>query len=309
MDPGRRSSWVLTAAVAMLCADAGMVHPPRTVARPALCLGGEWAGHVATYSATGQASQPGVEVLTSEAWVDRRIHRHSVQLHSEGPRSSRETLPPACCGSLTLAWGAAMLEPDTLNVRAWAVDAVDGSSSGLWRCEAVFDGLSGDRPHERDGAFECPKERTRVQCVFDPASGTLARSADIAVWQERCWSATPAQDDHLDAVGGLDPEWVRSVVGLECFGNDCVPGRAAAATGTDEADGGMLTTDLTLGCGVSLLGKPGLLELTLTSGTRARNGYHSIVVKRSWVTAAESGASSSSVFTEVEVVDDTTGEQ
>ena len=121
---------------------------------------------------------------------------------------------------------------------------------------------------------------------------------------------------------------MRSVVGLEFFGNECVPssdgsgrggsiGRGGGGGGAEEVgvlsaeegDGGVWTTDLALGCGLSLQGKPGLLEVTLTSGARARNGYASIVVKRSWVTVGESGASSSSVFTEVDVVDDTTGEQ
>ena len=65
-----------------------------------------------------------------------------------------------------------MLEADVLNARAWALDAV-GESQSTWRCETIFDGLGGDRPNEREGALECPKERTRVQCSFDPATGAL----------------------------------------------------------------------------------------------------------------------------------------
>ena len=198
----------LLASMSLLGASAMVVRPsPRPVARPALRIGGEWAGHCVTFSGSGTVSQPGTEVLVSETWQEQTVQRQTAQIGPEGTIVSNAALPQACSGSTVLRRGAAMLEPDVLNARAWALDAVDESQSA-WRCETIFDGLGGDRPNEREGALECPKERTRVQCSFDPATGALVPSAPVLVWQERCWSAGPADDLDVQAAGGVDAAWL-----------------------------------------------------------------------------------------------------
>jgi hypothetical protein len=276
----------------------------RSVARPALRLGGEWAGHTVQYSSTtGRVVRPGVQALTCERWNKARaLERRTVELRTDGAVASDGVLPVAQSGAQVLALGAAMFEPKVLNCRAWALDAVDTAAPGIWALETVFDGLCGDRPAERADAFECPKERTRVQCSFEPSSGTFAPMADVRVWQERCWSVTPADDAATRGESGpIDLEWASSVVGLKSFGALT----ATAPPETSAAPSGAKV--LALDCGVELRGKPGVLEMRLTSGEGARNGYAAIVVRRSWV--GEGGAAGSSVFTEVEVVDDTTGDK
>lgn len=287
---------MLASVVPLLCAMA--IAPPlrpATPALPALRLGGEWAGHSIAYSAeSGAIVSPGVEALSCETWnKDRALERRTVQLQSDGAVvASRAVLPVACSDSLVLALGASMLEPETLNARAWVLDAVDESTTpGMWQCEAVFDGLCGDRPASRDDAWECPKERTRVQCSFDPATGALAPSSEVLVWHERCWSVPPKGDlDERETDGALDLSWVSAVVGLDSF--------AAAAPSPPGTGGG--ATDLTLGCGIRLRGEPGLLEVTLTSGVGARNGYDSIVAKRTWAGGSK--------FAEITVNEDRTGD-
>mmetsp|Transcript_12984 Transcript_12984/g.22192 ORF Transcript_12984/g.22192 Transcript_12984/m.22192 type:complete len:184 (-) Transcript_12984:413-964(-) len=183
-----------------------------------------------------------------------------------------------------------MLEPDTLNVRAWALDSVDEQRPEQWRLEAVFDGLCGDRPAPLADAWECPKERTRVRCVFEPASGRLAPSSDVLVWHERCWSVSPKGELDARALGSLDPNFVSAIVGFEAFGSGGAGRRGEGAA-----------TDLTLNCGLRLEGEPGLLKLTLSSGVNARNGYTAIVLQRSWAGGSK--------YTNVDVLDDTTGDK
>jgi len=190
-----------------------------------------------------------------------------------------------------------MLEPDVLNTRAWALDAVE-EDSGLWQCETVFDGLGGERPVDRDGAAECPKERTRVLCSFDPETGALSPTAPVHVWQERCWSASPAAELD-DALSDVDRAWFSSVVG---FMNPAPQsGATMGVVGAAAAEGAAVA----LGGGIKLRGRPGMLEVTLTSGARSRNSYRAVVVRRSWAGVA----AGRSVFAEVETVDDTTGDQ
>ena len=267
-------------ALLVLClgAAAALASRPaaRSVARPALRLGGEWAGVGIAFSPSGGVEQTGVDQLTSERWTSDGlassavIRRQSVQLLPDGDtRVTEDMLPSACSGSTILRLGNSMLEPDVLNANAWALDAAQ--DGGLWRCETIFDGLGGDRPTERADALECPKERTRVQCSFDPVSGTL--DPPVLVWQERCWSASPAKDLDVQASDGLDAAWVSSAVGLNCFGDD-------AATG-----------------GIELRPQPGLLEIVISSGRRSQNRYQQVVVRRSWI--------GGSVFAEVESIGDT----
>ena len=184
------------AAVALEVPAARVARPAHRVAYPAHKLGGEWAGNLVSFSESG-AVLAQRESLVTEEWraeagaecvvwaIHRREHR---LLHGASAAAVANTvLPTACSGSTTLRRGASMMEPEVLNARAWALDAVD-ASTGLWRCETIFDGVGGDRPQTRDGALECPKERTRVQCVLDATTGDLAPSEPLLIWQERCWS-------------------------------------------------------------------------------------------------------------------------
>ena len=277
-------------------AATAMVARPSTVAKPALRLGGEWAGNRVALTPSGGILES-AEVLVSEAWSGRTrdsvMERRTLRRHADkgwwcyvahGP------LPSACSGSVVLRYGAAMMEPDVLNARAWALDTCDGAT-GLWRCETVFDGLGGDRPALRCGALECPGERTRVTCTLDPDSGTLAPGSEVAVYQERCWSSAPA----LDEADELDDAFVSSAVGLESFasGSDAA---AAAAPSAAHAVGG--------GVEVRACADSRCLQISLSSGKGTLNTYSSVVVRRSWAGTA----AGRSVFAEVEVLDDTTGE-
>lgn len=342
--PGVLRTWLV---LGLGCGAAGV-----SVARPALRLGGEWAGHCVSYSADG-ALRPvpeqyvpdellewgeaprGFEALTTETWDSSTsagggpsvLNRRTVKLLPEdgcncenlGALVSHATLPTACSGSAVLRPGNAMFESDVLNARAWALDAVDPDGGRLWRLETLFDGLGGGRPRERSGARECPKERTRVQCTFDPSSGTLAAREPVVVWQERCWSAGPSDELTLRDSGrtGLDASWVASVVGIECFGDEK---RAAAATQTataaaDGSSGGggdaggasgddEATTRTVFGGGIELRAQPGLLEITLRSGAGDRNSWSRVVMRRSW--AGDEGGRS--VFSEVDTFDETEGD-
>lgn len=179
-----------------------------------------------------------------------------------------------------------------LNARAWALDAVE-ASTGLWRCETIFDGVGGDRPQTRDGALECPKERTRVQCVLDATTGDLAPSEPVLIWQERCWSAAPADDyDELTR----DAAWVSSAVGLVSFGDQ-------NAGSTEEPSPWWLAGLRRLGGGVEMSYQPGVLDITLRAGAGAKLQYTSTVVRRSWA-GDDAGRS---VFAEVETLNDTEG--
>ena len=243
-------------------AAAAMVVPTTRVARPALRLGGEWAGNLVSFSESGAVMPQRVESLVTEAWrgeagSEYAIHRREHRMeHGVSPAAVANTvLPTACSGSTTLRRGASMMEPEVLNARAWALDAVE-SSTGLWRCETIFDGVGGDRPPTRDGALECPKERTRVQCVLDATTGDLAPSEPVLIWQERCWSAAPADDyDEL----ARDAVWVSSAVGLESFGDQI-------AGGTEEPSPWWMAGLKRLGGGVEMSCQPGVLEITLRAG-------------------------------------------
>ena len=305
----RRGRSMRTPAALVLCtlahvanAMVGSTIANHRVALPALRLGGEWAGTSAAYSsASGALVRPGVESLVSERWnADRRMERTAVQFHPHGATSQQDVLPLGQSGSEVLSRGARMLEPEVLNIRAWAFDAPDESTPGLWRCETLFDGLCGDRPAERPGALECPKVRTRVQCSFDPETGTFAPSSPVVVWHERCWSVSPEGDDAREP-GDVDREWLAAVVGLDSFQQ-----LGGAAGDADDGGGGRAAEAISLGCGIELRGAPGVLELALSSGEGARNGYERIVVQRSWV--GEQMGAGCSIFTEVEVVEDTTGD-
>ena len=242
-------------------AAAAMVVPAARVARPAHKLGGEWAGNLVSVSESGavlgQRESLVTEEWRGEAGAEWVMHRreHRLQHGDSAAAVANAVLPTACSGSTTLRRGASMMEPEVLNARAWALDAVE-SSTGLWRCETIFDGVGGDRPPTRDGALECPKERTRVQCVLDATTGDLAPSEPVLIWQERCWSAAPADDyDEL----ARDAVWVSSAVGLESFG-DQIAGR------TDEPSPWWMAGLKRLGGGVEMSCQPGVLEITLRAG-------------------------------------------
>lgn len=170
-----------------------------------------------------------------------------------------------------------------------------------------------------------------MECCFDPVSGTFDRSKSVEVSHERCWSVSPLPSDEMIESRAYEYDWLAAVVGFEPF---AVPGgtsptaatpRAAIAVESSRVESSQaksaplsstqssqLTSSqggavLSLGCGIELRGAPGLLEVILTSGARALNGYQQIVVKRSWV--GDGGEAGASVFTEVEVVDDMTGDK
>ena len=319
--------------LALASAAHGVVRPAiASVARPALRLGGEWAGNCIEFSPkTGLPEKSNAEAIVSEEWRksdaagEAVIHRRAIrqtpsqQAGKDDQDVSHAVLPLACSGATVLRLGAAMLEADVLNARAWTLDAAPGANDGArsaWRCETVFDGLGGARPTLRADAVECPMERTRVECLFDPSTGMLDPTAPVLVWQERCWSTSPsdelqrAMDGTSNGEGGLDPDWVSAAVGFESFEDASVARVAtasAAATLADAAELDAHTLSLALGGGgIQLVGRPGLLELSLTSGAGARNGYSSVVVKRSWAGGDDFGRS---MFAEVETFDDTTGNQ
>ena len=156
-----------------------------------------------------------------------------------------------------------------------------------------------DVPGERAGALECPKERTRVRCRFNPSSGCLSPSSEVRVWHERCWNVSPWEDAGKRDEADIDSEWRHAVVGLDSFRS--LGGKASKS---DAQAGG---ASLALECGIELQGEPGVLKVVLHSGTGSRNGYEQICVRRSWV--GEGARAGCSVFTEVEVLEDTTGDK
>ena len=248
--------------IGAMYAAAAMVVPAARVARPAHKLGGEWAGNLVSFSESGAVLEQRESLVTEEwrgeeAGAEWAIHRreHRLQHGDSAAAVANTVLPTACSGSTTLRRGASMMEPEVLNARAWALDAVE-ASTGLWRCETIFDGVGGDRPQTRDGALECPKERTRVQCVLDATTGDLAPSEPVLIWQERCWSAAPADDyDELTR----DAAWVSSAVGLVSFGDQ-------NAGSTEEPSPWWLAGLRHLGGGVEMSYQPGVLDITLRAG-------------------------------------------
>ena len=301
-------------------------------ATPALRLGGEWAGWSCAYNPSTSAViteeterycsdsmiewgqvPAGFEVLTTENWVNREINRRTVKLLPEdgcnvenlGATVSTAVLPQACSGSTQLRPGASMMEPETLNVRAWALDAINECNAQpeacRWTLETVFDGIGGTRPGSLSTALECPAERTRVLCTFDVSSGTFVGAVRIS--QERCWSAAPSSDLTVRDSGrsGLDAAWVSSAVGLKCFGENK---RVPCTKSIDAVEDA--TAKLALPGGVQLIGKPGLLEVTLKSGEGCRNSWSAVMMRRSW--AGAGGEAGQSLFTEVETYDETMGD-
>ena len=278
------------------------------VARPALRLGGEWAGHKVAYATSGAVSQSKADALISEQWEKSPtegggsvLHRRTISLVDQAKAEiSQAVLPRACSDANVLQPGNAMFEPEILNARAWALDTTD-EAADAWVCETVFDGLGGPRPAEYEDSVECPAERTRVRCVFDPTTGMLAPTDGVTIWQERCWSAAPAEDleERARAPEGLDSEWTSSLVGYSQFeGGD---ERASAPSRGVQEDS---TLALKLAGGVEMHGKPGMLEITLKSGAASRQQWSRLVVRRSWV----GGADAMSVFAEVEAFDETQGD-
>ena len=268
------------------------------VARPALRLGGEWAGWKCAFNPRSGAvitdavkrycsdemiewdQVPfGFEVCTTETWdgnpPDSVLNRRLVQLLPEDGCNTenlsaivaRATLAKPISGTNELAPGQG-LEVDVLNTRAWALDAA--ISESLWRCEAIFDGIGGIRPRMRRNAVECPAERTRVEITFDPATGELATKEPVVICQERCWMARPSADFQVREGGGrsgLDAAWVSSVVGLGCF---------AEQPPIEDRDG-----ILCLPGGIEVHAQPGLLEVVLdqsVDGTEKK-----VLLRRSWV--------------------------
>lgn len=308
-----------------------MLHLPNlltlSIARPALRIGGEWAGWCCAFNAkTGALITSdvekycsdtmiewgqipgGFEECTTETWEGDSLTRRTVRLLPEDGCNTENlaaivkcaTLPAAHSGTMTLKPGAAQLDTDVLNSRAWALDAADGEG-GMWRCEAIFDGLGGPRPKELSGAVECPSERTRVRCSFNPTTGELTDNEPVLIWQERCWSARPSDDFSVrEGVGsrsGIDAAWLSSVIGIGCFGEQ----KASVASPPDDArDDGRDASPAPLlasfGGGVELRGGRGLLEVCLRTAPGGSQYWSELRLKRSWA--------GGTIFVESEVVDD-----
>ena len=264
------------------------------VARPALRLGGEWAGWRSGFDPYSGALRQSSEVLgvTTERWDGSTMKRRCFQLGppEDGGRvrclvpesqSGWSPLPVAVSGPTSLMAGArsglfGTVQVDMLNAEAWALD--EAVSEARWNCEAVFDGLGGERPRQNARAADCPQKRTRVVCSFDPSTGQLARGQPVLVSQERCWSVQPSETLALLPEGpsgrsGLDAAWVDSVAGLACFsGQKPLPYASAMFS----------TTRLSLPGGIEILGKPGLLEVCLTAAP-GQSTPSKTILRRSWI--------------------------
>ena len=308
-----------------LAAAVAMIQLPGLlsmgIARPALRLGGEWAGWRCAFNAkTGDTMTSdvekycsdtmiewgqipgGFEECTTETWQGNSLERRSIQLLPEDGCNtenlaaivSRKVLPAATSGTLTLQPGAAQLDAAVLNVRTWALHEAD--DAGVWHCETVFDGLGGQRPRMLSGAVECPAERTRVRCAFDPATGSLAGREPVVVWQERCWSARPSEEFSVrEGAGmrsGIDASWLSSVVGIKCFGE-----QKQRLQDDIESDLAIQAPPVlvSLGGGVELRGAPGILEVAMASEP-GQACWSKLRLKRTWA--------GGSCFIESEVVDD-----
>ena len=193
---------------------------------------------------------------------------------------SWSTLPVAVSGPTSLMAGAraglfGAVQVDMLNAEAWALD--EAIADTRWRCEAIFDGLGGERPRENAGAEECPQRRTRVVCSFDPSTGQIARGQSVLVSQECCWSVMPSKTLQVQegpgGRSGLDAAWVASVAGLECFGGQKRKPYGSAV---------FSTTHLSLPGGVEIRGKPGLLEVCLTAAP-GQSTRSKTILRRSWI--------------------------
>jgi len=276
------------------------------VARPALRLGGEWAGWSCGFDPYSGALRTQSECLgvTTEQWEGNALRRRIFRLGTECddrvrcvvPQSGTvwSTLPVAVSGPTSLMAGARSglfgeVQVDMLNAHAWALD--EAISDTRWRCEAIFDGLGGERPRENAGAVECPQKRTRVVCTFDPSTGQIAKGQYVLVSQEQCWSVQPCKDLQIrmgpGGRSGLDAAWVESVAGLACFGGQKrLPYEPAVFS----------TTRLSLPGGVEIRGKPGLLEVCLTAAP-GQSTRSKTILRRSWI--------GRSCYASVATVDDT----
>ena len=128
-----------------------------TIARPALRLGGEWAGWRCAFDPFSGAVRNEVQGITTERWESKALRRRSALLLPGDDGGIRwtstgdadwSTLPVAVSGSTSLMPGArsglfGAVQVDMLNANAWALD--EAVSENSWRCESVFDGLGGER--------------------------------------------------------------------------------------------------------------------------------------------------------------------
>ena len=266
------------------------------VARPALRLGGEWSGWSCGFDPfSGALRKPSSGLaVTTEQWFGNALRRRSLQLGPDlrcvVPSEDAEwsTLPVAVCGATSLMAGARAglfgeVQLDMLNAEAWSLN--EAITDTHWRCEAIFDGLGGERFRQSAGALACPEKRTRVVLYFDPSTGQIARGTQVLVSQEQCWSVRPSQDledcylqlrEGRDGGRGattLDAPWVDSVAGLECFGGQRrIPYESAMFS----------TTHLSLPGGVELRGKPGLLEVCLTAAP-GQSTRRKTILQRAWI--------------------------
>lgn len=185
MIPGHWVPTMLVVAALLLALGA--------VARPALRIGGEWAGWCCGFDPFSGALRTGSEfqAVTTERWAGTAMQRRSLQLlpddgngcmaTNSGPAGTAwSTLPVAVSGSTSLMPGAraglfGAVQVDMLNANAWALD--EAVSANNWRCESIFDGLGGERPREKRGiGADRPQQRTRVVCSFDPNTGQTPQS-------------------------------------------------------------------------------------------------------------------------------------
>jgi hypothetical protein len=270
-----------------MAASLLMTATSGAVARPALRLGGEWAGWSCAFDPYSGALRTQSKMLgvTTERWAGNALQRRVILVgpEDESVRWTKSdgwtTLPVAVSGPTSLMAGARSgllgeVQVDMLNAYAWALD--EAISATRWRCEAVFDGLGGERPRENAGAVECPQKRTRVECTFDPSTGQIARGQSVLVSQEQCWSVRPSEDLEVHEGGGgrsgLDAAWVDSIAGLACFsGQKRIPYESAMFS----------TTHLSLPGGVELRGKPGSLEVCLTAAPG--QSRRKTILRRSWI--------------------------
>lgn len=305
----------------MMTAPTVLAALGTAVPRPALRLGGEWAGWRCAFHPRSGALLTqlverhcseemiewgqvpgGFEEVTTEICEDGRTARRSVMLLPEDGCNT-ENLAAVVSHSTLRVSGRTPLDVNVLNAKAWALvdDGREPEKYGgrpLWRCETLFDGLGGERPRLRRGALECPMERTRVSCVFDPITGELVAEEPVIVWQERCWSANPSDDltvqESSGCRSGLDAAWVASVVGLSCFGElECAAAAGHIASADAELAGarGALPTNLAVGGGVALHGRPGLLEVSLTVYPSA-SGPARTTLRHSWEDGVHYGVES-----------------
>lgn len=280
------ASWMPSSLLGTCVAAGWLVSTGLAIARPALRLGGEWAGWRCGFDSYNGALLSGSNQagVTTERWVDNKLQRRSIQLiSSEDSASARAdpredvvwaTLPVAVSGRSSLTPGArsgifGTVNVDTLNANAWALD--EAVSMDRWDCEAVFDGLGGEQPRERRGDVS-PEERTRVLCTFNPNTGVISTGEPVLVWQERCWSVRPSEQKQ-DSLSDLDATWVSSALGLTCFGGQKrIPYTPQVFS----------TSHLSLPGGVELRGRPGLLETCVTASPGQAN-WRKLILRRSWI--------------------------